>query len=355
MGSACPPHWTFAARAAYFGDRMCSFCEHRNPAGSKFCNECGSPLHLKPCTQCDAVNQQDAANCHNCGAACPASFGAARETTALRPADPTSASVPPSDAVVAETPAQPLFAASAFLAPHGLPGPGQFLVAAVGTLLIAGSVATYRINSATSDAMRVASQQIDAREHNTPATPAVPIEVESKRAEPERTASLKAPIPANAAEASKRASADQRPQPVPATKRSSAHQRPAPVPTANRASVDQRPRVPAASRASAGQRPVRVPATNRATPPPRRVPERPAHLRASPQEGLAAARAHVRVAERRRAPRLDPWLMHVSLARCGGDLIARIVCDQRVRRNFCEGHWGEAPECPSGIANDHGQ
>jgi len=47
--------------------------------------------------------------------------------------------------------------------------------------------------------------------------------------------------------------------------------------------------------------------------------------------------------------------MHASLARCGGDLIDRIVCDQRVRRRFCEGYWGEAPECASGIANDHGQ
>jgi hypothetical protein len=44
--------------------------------------------------------------------------------------------------------------------------------------------------------------------------------------------------------------------------------------------------------------------------------------------------------------------MHVSLARCGGDPIARIVCDQRVRRRFCEGH---ALECASGVANDRGQ
>jgi hypothetical protein len=47
--------------------------------------------------------------------------------------------------------------------------------------------------------------------------------------------------------------------------------------------------------------------------------------------------------------------MHVGLAGCGGDLIDRIVCDQRVRRRFCEGHWGDAPECGSGVANDHGQ
>jgi hypothetical protein len=71
---------------------------------------------------------------------------------------------------------------------------------------------------------------------------------------------------------------------------------------------------------------------------------------------LAAAPVGVPDAETRKARRTDPWqAMHVSLARCGGDLIARIVCDQRVRQRFCEGHWGEAPECASGIANDHGQ
>jgi hypothetical protein len=47
--------------------------------------------------------------------------------------------------------------------------------------------------------------------------------------------------------------------------------------------------------------------------------------------------------------------MEVSLARCSGDLIARFVCDQRVRLQFCEGHWGKAPACASGVANDHGQ
>jgi hypothetical protein len=48
--------------------------------------------------------------------------------------------------------------------------------------------------------------------------------------------------------------------------------------------------------------------------------------------------------------------MSVSLAQCGSDvLITRIVCDQRVRRRFCEGRWGASPECASGISNDRGQ
>ena len=86
-GLARPPHWTFAARAAYFGDRMCAFCDHRNPAGAKFCNECASPLHLKPCSKCDAVNHQAATNCYKCGAACPVLFGTSEATSVLPAAD----------------------------------------------------------------------------------------------------------------------------------------------------------------------------------------------------------------------------------------------------------------------------
>jgi len=45
----------------------CPFCEHANPAGAKFCNDCGSPLHLAPCRHCGAVNNVDDAQCYNCG------------------------------------------------------------------------------------------------------------------------------------------------------------------------------------------------------------------------------------------------------------------------------------------------
>jgi len=45
--------------------------------------------------------------------------------------------------------------------------------------------------------------------------------------------------------------------------------------------------------------------------------------------------------------------MNENLARCGGDLIARIVCHQRVRGQFCKGYWGEVPECASVVAYNH--
>jgi hypothetical protein len=49
----------------------CRFCEHDNPADARFCNECGSPLYLKPCPQCEAVNDNAALQCFQCGAALP--------------------------------------------------------------------------------------------------------------------------------------------------------------------------------------------------------------------------------------------------------------------------------------------
>src|SRR5258706_7423734 len=51
---------------------QCFFCDHINPAGATFCNDCGSPLHLKPCKHCEAINDQAAKNCYKCGKDDPA-------------------------------------------------------------------------------------------------------------------------------------------------------------------------------------------------------------------------------------------------------------------------------------------
>jgi hypothetical protein len=59
----------------------------------------------------------------------------------------------------------------------------------------------------------------------------------------------------------------------------------------------------------------------------------------------------------REAPRPDPaQVMTENLAQCAnGGLLDRILCDQRVRREFCDGKWGKVPQCQSGVPNDHGQ
>jgi len=308
MDSPPPAPGTYAARAGYFGDRVCPFCDHHNPVAAKFCNDCGSALHLRPCNQCDAVNHQAATNCHQCGAEYPALFTTPEATPVLPAADPAPAWATPGDVGVAATVTQPPFTAGVSRAGWRSLRPSQ--LAAVATILIAGAYAAYRIDAATPDAVGVASQPSGAGEHNVPtAASALPMAVESKPVEPETTVALQAPILTTNPEAPKRASARQRPAPASAAKYASARQRQAPV---------------------------------GATPPVART--------------VAAAHVGGLVAETRKARRPDPWqAMHVSLAGCGGDLIDRIVCDQRVRRRFCEGHWGDAPECGSGVANDHGQ
>jgi len=57
---------------------QCLFCKHDNPQGSKFCNECGSPLHLKLCSECEAINEAASKYCYKCGAA----FSAVPDATA---------------------------------------------------------------------------------------------------------------------------------------------------------------------------------------------------------------------------------------------------------------------------------
>src|SRR5205823_3192282 len=173
MGSPPPAPWTYAARAAYFGDRVCPFCDHHKPAGAKFCNDCGSPLHLKPCNQCHAVNHQAATNGYKCDAEFPALFTTPEATPVSPAADPTSVWATPGDVGVAATVTQPLFAAGASRA--------GWRLAAIATIVIAGAYAAYRINAAAPYAMEVASQPIGADEHNVPtAASAVPIAAESK-------------------------------------------------------------------------------------------------------------------------------------------------------------------------------
>lgn len=50
---------------------LCRFCGHGNPAGARFCNACGEPLHLMPCPYCEAINDRAAVRCHKCHRALP--------------------------------------------------------------------------------------------------------------------------------------------------------------------------------------------------------------------------------------------------------------------------------------------
>src|ERR1700752_1468002 len=51
--------------------QLCPVCEHRNPRGSRFCNECGSPLQLRFCPACHAAEDVMSLECRSCGEKLP--------------------------------------------------------------------------------------------------------------------------------------------------------------------------------------------------------------------------------------------------------------------------------------------
>jgi hypothetical protein len=51
--------------------QVCPVCEHRNPRGSRFCNECGSPLQLRFCPRCHAAEDVMSLECRSCGERLP--------------------------------------------------------------------------------------------------------------------------------------------------------------------------------------------------------------------------------------------------------------------------------------------
>jgi hypothetical protein len=45
-----------------------------------------------------------------------------------------------------------------------------------------------------------------------------------------------------------------------------------------------------------------------------------------------------------------------AIARCPRDDISnRVSCEQRLRAQYCEGHWGQVAQCASIPYSDHGQ
>ena len=46
---------------------LCPSCDHVNPEGSKFCNQCGMPVDFWECAFCQAINDGAAKLCYKCG------------------------------------------------------------------------------------------------------------------------------------------------------------------------------------------------------------------------------------------------------------------------------------------------
>lgn len=94
-------------RPAAVESEHCRFCGHPNPAAAKYCNDCGSPLSLRPCALCGAINGRGATRCHACNAALPCATDAriAEETgpsgTPASPAPDADSRGPPARGLAA--------------------------------------------------------------------------------------------------------------------------------------------------------------------------------------------------------------------------------------------------------------
>lgn len=59
----------------------------------------------------------------------------------------------------------------------------------------------------------------------------------------------------------------------------------------------------------------------------------------------------------RAQPRQDRWeRMAGAMQACSTEeFLGRVICEQKVRLEYCEGYWGQVAQCPGGPVNDHGQ
>ena len=80
----------------------CPSCDHGNPAGAKFCNNCGLPVHLQPCSNCEAINDRTANRCYKCGSPLSLSLVPVLQPEPAIAAADTSPSSPSADRTIVD-------------------------------------------------------------------------------------------------------------------------------------------------------------------------------------------------------------------------------------------------------------
>jgi hypothetical protein len=109
--------------------------------------------------------------------------------------------------------------------------------------------------------------------------------------------------------------------------------------------IVERELVPHAPAAVKPATPKRVTAAPKVVTPPPEAPAEVEIVKAQPAPAPPAPQPPVRV---------DPWQqMSQAIGRCPAEFLGRVVCEQKVRLQYCEGQWGNVPQCPGGPSVDH--
>ena len=333
----------------------CLFCDHTNPADAKYCNECGSPLHLQLCKQCEAINDAAAKICHKCGTAI-ATLVITPDAAALTPLAESIAAVtsgyaglererpslsrtfaesqvvrvrrPASHATATPTPmSRPLLLHLDRMTRTGVRRPARPLMQRVRSHPSCQALPHSGVESSAWQWPRCSQPYCLARWPFLLTTPtAIRCRSVNRYQRPRRCRS-----PSKSRRASRRAS-----------RRSSRPNRsPRAHPKAPPDAKSPKPVKSVRDRRRTRTEHVAVPSAQEPTTPAAQAPE--------PDPVPSPV-------ERAPNPPDPPPSLDQQLARCAyGSVFERVLCDQRVRIAYCEGRWGRVPECPSGRVADYGQ
>jgi hypothetical protein len=97
--------------------------------------------------------------------------------------------------------------------------------------------------------------------------------------------------------------------------------------------------------------PAKPPASKRVIAPPKAAAPSP---EAPPEVEVVRALPAPVAAPHHPVRRIDPWQqMAEAIGRCPSGFLDHVLCEQRVRLQYCDGHWGQVTQCPGGPSVDH--
>ena len=309
----------------------CGACGNENQPNAKFCVHCGAVLSQALPPSAATVPPRPAGSTIAPRPPPVAEPTANPSATATRP--PATTPPPPPVAQAPSSPA-PRAAASPPARVEGSPQESKLIIGVIALLLLlsVGGYFGYRMLFVGEGRERVASVTAPKSDASAPASSTAPAK-DVTRSTPPESGPASAATPA----AAPVASSDQTKSAAPSAPGASEAE-PSKSPS-NKAG----PGSPGAATKKV-QPKAPLPLSEPAPPP-------PVTKAAPPAKVAAAAFAPPEPA------RPDRWqLLHDALAQCTREnFLARVVCEQRERLKYCEGYWGQVPQCPAEQPKEHAQ